>query len=261
MKVFTEYLKNNFKRALEYKTDFFMGLIGLITINFSSIIILVLIANNFTTIGEWTIWEVIFNYSLFLAGLGLHKMFFRNVVELERHIIKGTFDRFLLRPFSPFFQLVFEKLSLLDNTDFLLGIIGLTVSILNLEIKWGIWQSIGIFIAVLNSALVFTLILTIITTMSFWIYRIRAILYGTSELQEAVQNYPITIYNKPLKFILTYILPYAATNFYPALILLGKEEDKIGQVFLYLILLDIILICAEIVLWKKGVKSYQSSGS
>ena len=97
MKVFAEYLKNNFKRALEYKTDFFMGLIGLITINLSSIIILVLIANNFTTIGEWTIWEVIFNYSLFLAGLGLHKMFFRNVVELERHIIKGTFDRFLLR--------------------------------------------------------------------------------------------------------------------------------------------------------------------
>ena len=30
MKVFVEYLKNNFKRALEYKTDFVMGLIGLV---------------------------------------------------------------------------------------------------------------------------------------------------------------------------------------------------------------------------------------
>lgn len=261
MKVFVEYLKNNLKRAFEYKTDFFMGLIGLITINLSSIIILVIIANSFTTIGGWTIWEVIFNYSLFLTGLGLHKLFFRNIVELEKHIIKGTFDRFLLRPFNPFFQLVLDRLSLFDNTDFLLGIIGLVVSIFNLEIEWGIWQSIGIIIAVLNSALVFTLILTVITTMSFWIFRIRAILYGTSELQEAVQNYPITIYNQPLKFILTYILPYAATNYYPTLILLGKEENKIGQVFWYLILIDIVLICVEIVLWKKGVKSYQSSGS
>lgn len=261
MKVFAEYLKNNFKRAFEYKTDFLMGLIGLITINFSSIIILVIIANNFSTIGGWTIWEVIFNYSLFLAGLGLHKMVFRNFVNLENHIIKGTFDRFLLRPFSPFFQLVFEKLSLLDNTDFLLGISGLIVSICNLEIKWGGWKSIGLFFAILNSALVFTLILSIITTLSFWIYRTRAILYGTSEMQEAVQNYPITIYNKPLKFILTYILPYAATNFYPALILLGKAENKIGQVSIYLIVLDILLVFIEVIIWKKGIKSYQSSGS
>ena len=204
---------------------------------------------------------MIFNYSLFLTGLGLHKMIFRNVIELEKYIIRGTFDRFLLRPLSPFIQLVLEKLSLLDNTDFLLGIIGLVVSILNLKINWGGWQSIGIVIAILNSAFVFTLILSIITTMSFWIYRIRAILYGTAELQEAVQNYPITIYNKPLKFILTYILPYAATNFYPSLILLGKVKDENRQVFLYLILVDVVLICIELILWKKGIKSYQSSGS
>ena len=96
-----------------------------------------------------------------------------------------------------------------------------------------------------------------------WIcfYRVRAILYGTTELQEAVQNYPINIDNKHLKFILTYILPYAATNFYPSLILLDKVKDKTGQVILYLILIDIILICIEYFLWKKGIKCYQSSGS
>lgn len=76
-----------------------------------------------------------------------------------------------------------------------------------------------------------------------------------------MQNYPINIYNKHLKFILTYILPYAATNFYSSLILLDKVKDKTGQVILYLILIDIILICIEHFLWKKGIKCYQSSGS
>lgn len=261
MKILVEYLMNNIKKIFAYKVDFIMGFIGLVTINVSSVMILVLITNRFSSIGTWSIWEIIFNYALFLAGLGLHKMFFKNIVDLETHIIKGTFDRYLLRPLSPFFQLVFENLSLSDNTDFILGILGIVISIRNLGCEWDINEGVLLVGLIFNSALVFTLILSVITILSFWIYRVRALLYGTAELQEAVQNYPISIYNKPLKWILTYGLPYAATNFYPSLILLNKAQNKKLVIFLYLIGVDIVLFGIAGIMWKVGIKSYESSGS
>lgn len=249
----------NLKRSIEYKENFIVGFIGLVTLNLSSILILYLIISNFTDIAGWSFWEVVFNYSLFLASLGLHKVIFQNIGNLENYIIEGKFDILLIRPVSPYLQIVLEVINIEEVPDFVLGVVGLYASSVFLHNNWNILKIVWLVVSIVNGTIVFTLILSIISTFSFWMYRTYPILYGTMEVQEAVQNYPISIYNRPLKMILTYILPYAAVNYFPSVLLLGKNDSI--NIIIYIIMVDLFLIMIQKSLWSKGIKNYKSSGT
>ena len=260
MRLVKAYIKMNLKRSIEYRGNFIIGFIGLLIINISSILILYIIISNFEDIAGWTYWENIFNYALFLTSLGLHKVIFQNIGNLEDYIVDGRFDRLMLRPVSPFAQIILEVINIEEITDFFLGIIGLSISSIYLKIRWSASNIIWLVLSIINGAVVFTLILSIISTLSFWLYRVYPILYGTTELQEAVQNYPIIIYSKPLKFIVTYVLPYAAVNYFPSLILLGKTENT-NNIIIYIFSIDIVLGVIQKKLWNRGIKNYRSSGT
>ena len=81
------------------------------------------------------------------------------------------------------------------------------------------------------------------------------IFYMTSDFA----RYPITIYNEIVKNIVTYIIPFAFTAYYPASYILRGNDPVFcigGTVVLSLILFGISLI-----VWKKGISAYESAGS
>lgn len=70
-------------------------------------------------------------------------------------------------------------------------------------------------------------------------------------------KYPVSIYGKPIKFLLTYIIPFSLTSYYPASYLLtGKNLHYIGWV----IFTSFFLFLIAIFVWKKGIRKYESSG-
>lgn len=72
-------------------------------------------------------------------------------------------------------------------------------------------------------------------------------------------KYPITIYNNLIKSVITYIIPFAFTTFYPANYILTGENPffSIG----FTVVISIILMAIGVFLWNKGIKAYESSGS
>lgn len=262
MKILRIYLALNFKRSIEYRENLILGIIGLIAVNFGSLFVLYSITNRFQTIAGWNFAEITFNYSLFLACLGLHKIFFRNIINLEDYIIDGSFDRFLLRPLNIFCQLCLEWVNYCDFSDFALGITGIAISLTQSELSLSFDKYIWLALLIINGAFVFTIILAIISSGCFWLYKSYPILYSTMEIQEIVQNYPISIFKAPFRFIVTYIIPYAAINYYPSLIVLDRKMSCSGfYVVIYLVILDIILFIAFRAIWHTGIKNYKSSGT
>ena len=81
--------------------------------------------------------------------------------------------------------------------------------------------------------------------------------------EETLTNYPITIFPKAIQFILTFLLPFAFLNFYPASALLGKAIPQGYPAILPFLspLVGALVFALSVLLWNWGLKHYKSTGS
>jgi ABC-2 type transport system permease protein len=72
-------------------------------------------------------------------------------------------------------------------------------------------------------------------------------------------KYPLSIYNKGIRALITFVLPFAFTAFYPANYLITGQNFSfhIGG----LLVMSILLFCLALKIWDKGISVYESAGS
>jgi ABC-2 type transport system permease protein len=72
-------------------------------------------------------------------------------------------------------------------------------------------------------------------------------------------KYPIDIYNNVVRSILTYIIPFAFTSYFPAVYILTGENPlfNIGMT----LVVAVIVMTIGIIIWNKGISAYESAGS
>ena len=72
-------------------------------------------------------------------------------------------------------------------------------------------------------------------------------------------KYPISIYNSLLRWLISFIVPFAFTAYYPASYFLQDKDVffNIGG----LILISLIFFCISLKLWDRGLDAYESAGS
>ena len=72
-------------------------------------------------------------------------------------------------------------------------------------------------------------------------------------------KYPIDIYNNIVRSVLTYIIPFAFTAYFPALYFLTGENPlfNIGMT----IVVALIVMTIGVLIWNRGIKAYESAGS
>lgn len=257
--ILLQFFLIKWKELVEYRASFIIGLFGLLCVNGASLMSISIVLSNFSNLSGWTFWEIAFNYCLFLASLGLHKLFFRDIMNLQEYIVTGQLDLMLVKPYSLFLQLVGYGFSITDSTDFMIGVVGIIISLHSLTVKVNPFLLI-LFLMI--GVLLFTLILTIIASLSFFVIRVDRILYATMEVQEAVQHYPLSIYGRPFRYLVSTLLPYGFINYYASLILLGKiQGEELKRVAFSYVGILLFLSIVAIVLWKKGRLKYESSGS
>ena len=71
-------------------------------------------------------------------------------------------------------------------------------------------------------------------------------------------KYPVGIYGKRMLQFCTFVIPYALIQYYPLLYILDRRQ---GVRWIFFPLLAMLFLIPCYLLWKLGVKKYQSSGS
>jgi ABC-2 type transport system permease protein len=76
-------------------------------------------------------------------------------------------------------------------------------------------------------------------------------------------EYPLTIYPTGVRWLLTFVLPFALITYYPAERLLGRNETGALLPVLSLAAVPAGLLFLGIagLVWRAGVRHYQSTGS
>jgi ABC-2 type transport system permease protein len=256
--IFFQYVAQYLKTRLEYRANLFVEILTDLLNQAVNFVFILVVFGHTQMLAGWTREEIIFIYGFFLVPSALFSAFFNIWDFNERYIIKGELDRILTRPIHSLFQIILERMELEALFG---GITGLAVMIyagrtLGLEIRW--FDPILFFVFVMGGVLVYAGIFVLIACISFWSdakSSIMPMMYNISNYG----RYPVDIYNKVIRFILTWILPFAFVGVYPASFFLGKSEWY-NYAFITPVI-GIIFFGISILVWNEGVKRYRGAGN
>ncbi|HET9904980.1 MAG TPA: ABC-2 family transporter protein, partial [Anaerolineales bacterium] len=99
---------------IQYRANFIAGIFGLVFWNIINLGLIGVLVSRFTNLNNWTVWELVFLYCLWILGHSLYGLFFSHTAQMEDYLIEGTFDQFLLRPASPLLQFLGRELQYIE---------------------------------------------------------------------------------------------------------------------------------------------------
>lgn len=244
---------------MEYKADFLIGLFAFFVIQASGIAFIYLIFQQIPKLNGWNFDQIVFIYGFAQLPRGLDHLFTDNLWMLSGRIIaKGQFDRYLLRPINPLFQLIAEVVQPDAIGELLVGIILVTTSIVKLKISLSIIDILIFIFLVICGSIIYTSIKLLFASIAFWIKYSQAILFMNYMMSDFAK-YPMSIYSKWLRIILSYVIPFAFTAYYPASYFIGKVNLTMAAFGTFAI--AVISFAIAYTVWLLGMRAYESAGN
>lgn len=253
------FISQYLKKLMEYKTDFLLGAIGLLIAQALQLIFLGVIFSQIPALIGWTFEEILFIYGFSLIPKSLDHLFTDNLWMVGYRIVrKGEFDKYLTRPINTLYHVIAENFCVDAFGEMLTCILLLSYSIPNLNIPFH-WYTIPLWIVVsIFATLIYTSLKIMTAAIAFWTKasgHITHMLYMSNEFSK----YPVSIYNKAIQTVITYIIPFAFTAYYPASYFLTGENPLfcIGGT----IVAGTVLFLIALFVWSRGLRAYESAGS
>lgn len=257
-RIFFHYLSQYFKTRLAYRADFFSAIVSNLISELINLVFILVVFLHVPLLNDWNRDEIIFIYGYFLIPYALFSMFFSFWDFNERYIIRGEMDRVLTRPIHNLAQVSLESIA----PDRIFGVItGLLIMIyaaVRLELTFTWYDPFLFILMLLGSTLIYAGVYTAIAAVSFFTDSRT----GISPMVYNIQNYgryPVDVYNKVIRVILTWILPFAFVGMYPSAYFLGKQA---WYTYAFLTpVMGIVFFAIGLGVWNWGVKRYRGAGS
>lgn len=258
IKLYFYYIKMNIKKMIQYKTDTVIGIISNLLIQVSSIIFIWTIFLNVKELSNWTLYEIVLFYAVFTICKGLNNIFFDNLWIVGKEFLrKGTFDVLLVRPANELFQIIGSKIQFEGVGTLSLGFASLVFAIKGISISIGIKEILLLLVSFVIGTILIAGINLIFTVSSFWVIKSNNIIWMVYSFSDFAQ-YPLEMFGLGISFVLTYILPYGFVGYYPVCVILGKLPT---YYMIYEVMITMSISIVSIVLWKLGLKKYESVGN
>lgn len=253
-----EYIKNYLKSRLTYRADFWVEVISDLLFQATNLIFILVIFQHTDSLGGWSEAEVIFVYGYFMIPYGIFSCFINLWGFSERYIVKGEMDRVLTRPAYSLFQVILENIDPPSLIGSFVGAGIMGVCWVQLGIPFGILELLVLMLMVVGSVMIYIGIYTALTAISFFSDAPTGILPLMYNIQ-SYGRYPVTIYNRVIQVVLTWIIPFAFVGVYPAAYFLDQEITK--SFALLTPVMGLIFMTGGILTWNYGVRNYRGAGS
>ncbi len=256
--MFLESLKLNIKSKLEYKASFIFNSISQFFVFFTFYFMIIGLFYKFNNIKGFTVYEVLLCFSIIQMGYSFSETFFRGIDKFENLIINGNLDRFLVRPRGILFQTICNEIDLIKIFRVIQAIIIMIISLVKLNIDWNIFKVITLILMIVGSIVIFLGIFILTASYCFVTVQGLEVKNVLTDGGKFLAQYPISIYKKGVRFVFTFIIPYAFINYYPLIYFLGKSNNTL---YMFSPLLVFIFLIPCLLSFKIGLKHYGSVGS
>ncbi|WP_413240392.1 ABC transporter permease [Paenibacillus sp. 1P07SE] len=259
MGLFWEYMKNYAKTRLTYRLDFWIEVLSDLMFQGLNLIFILVVFQHTESLGGWSQAEVVFVYGYFMIPYGIFNTFFNLWSFSDRYIVKGEMDRVLTRPAHNLVQIVLENMDPPSLIGSVIGaiIVGISWSQLGMPFEW--LDLLVMTALVISSVMIYAGLYIALTAIAFYSDSPTGIL----PLMYNIQNYgryPVGIFNKTIRFILTWVLPFAFVGVYPASYFLDRTGAE-GSMAMLTPLVGVVFLAIGLAVWNHGVSRYRGAGS
>jgi ABC-2 type transport system permease protein len=260
MSLYFKYLLILFKSQMQYRTSFWLLSFGQFFIPFTVFAGLYFLFERFGQIKGWEFFEVALCFAVIHMAFATSECFARGYDSFSSLIVKGEFDRLLVRPRNTFVQVLGSKFEFTRFGRLLQSVMVLTWALWNLAIDWSAIKAITLCLMIISGVLIFTGIYILAATMCFWTIQGLEVANIFTDGGREMAQYPLNIYQKWITKFFTYVIPFGTVNYLPLMYVLGKTE---GNDILYMLtpLIGSLFILPCLFVWRIGVRYYRSTGS
>lgn len=256
--LYLHYISITIRSSMQYKMSFFLIVAGRFLVSINGILGVFFIFNRFHQVKGYTLGEVMLCFSIVQMGFSLAECLAGGFASFPSTVRRGEFDRLLLRPRSAILQLLGSKFEI-SRIGMILQAVGMFIyGIAVSPVEWTLSRCVTVVIMLLGGTLLFSGIFLLEAAFCFFtlegLEAFNILSYGAKEHGK----YPIDIYGRGMMKFCTYVIPYTLIQYYPLQYMLGRTNNMryiiypLGAVLFFLF---------AYVIWRIGMKLYQSAGS
>lgn len=259
MKLYWQFFKARLKVMMEYRVDFLIGVFSIIFVQGTSVLFVKVVFDHIPELNGWSFYEMLFILGIASTGRSIHHIFFDNLWTIGWGYIRpGNFDRLLVRPINPLFHLVADRVQQDGIGQLVIGIIILGWSMPNLDLAWSVVNVVWLLVMIVSSGAIFVAVNLLIASLSFWMVDSLPIMWAVHNTSDFAR-YPMTIYHKGIRALLTWVIPYGFTAFYPAAFFI--EDSGFRTLAMWSPAVAIVSCFIAYRVWCLGLRSFSSTGS
>lgn len=262
MKYMIHAVKMLFKSAMQYRASLVMQVIAQFVMTGGEMLAVVVLLTRFKAVGHWGANEIMFFFGVMQSSFALTELFGRGITSFAWFVQRGEFDALILRPRPLLIQVMVSQLDPRRLGSFAVGVIAMLVAAGRLHIQWTILKALLLAEVVLGSMLLVLGLFMIEATVSFFsvksIEMVNILTYGG----RTACQYPVDVYPGVLRFLFTYLAPFAMCMHWPVSWVIGQPMMNLPTWGYFLTPLAGVAFFAVMVrIWYVGVKHYRSTGT
>ncbi|KHD46085.1 ABC transporter permease [Streptococcus hongkongensis] len=257
MRMHAIFIKQYLKQIMEYKVDFFVGVLGVFLTQGLNLLFLKVLFQHIPSLEGWTFEQIAFIYGFSLIPKGIDHLFFDNLWAIGQRLVRrGDFDKYLTRPLNPLFHVLVETFQVDALGELLVAILLLGSTYSSVE-----WTALNVFLFLITipfATLIYTSLKIATASIAFWTKQSGAVTYIFYMFNDFAK-YPMSIYHPILRWVISFIIPFAFTAYYPAAYFLNGQGlfFNIGG----LVLVSLLFFVLSLKIWYLGIDAYESAGS
>jgi len=250
------------RSQMQYRTSFAIQSAVMFLVMVSDLAPVWILARFFGSLEGWSFAELALLYGMVETSWASVETVLRGFENFSTYLVQGDLDRILLRPRSVILQVATRDFDARKLSRIAQGVLVLSVAcaVLGLGAASLAWVALGIA----GGMLCFAGIVMAGAAIQFWT------LGQAQELQNiltyggaAALTYPVSIYASWFRRVLTYGVPLAFVNYFPALAALGRTEAAgwpSGTPWLSPFVCALVLSLG-LAAFTRGLRRYESTGS
>ena len=264
--LYARLVRMQLRAQMQYKADLFIDVLTYFLVTALEFATLLLYFVPFPSLLGWHVGEVAMLSAVVSVGFGLAELFGGGIDNFSEVIRRGDFDRVLLRPVTALIQVSTNEFRLRRLGRITQGFCAFALALFLLRgahLAWTPLKILALFFGTISSGLIFVSILLLGATVCFWTIETteltNILTYGGREML----SYPLTIYNQVLQRMFVFIVPLAFGTYIPVCYVLGRALPfglPDGLAF-FSPLVALLFALVALVVWRFGVRRYQSTGS
>jgi ABC-2 type transport system permease protein len=249
------------RAALAYPASFWMMAWSQFTVGLLDFVGIWIMFHTVDALGGFGLAEIAFLYGATAFGLGIADLAGGQVEHLGRLIRMGRLDTMLLKPLPLIVQVCADEFALRRVARITQALLVLAVA--STYVSWTPAKVGLTLVMLLSGAVIFLSVFVLFGCVQFWTVDASEVANAFTYGGNTLTQYPLTIYPREVVAGLSYLVPLAFVNWYPALYVLDRTDPYGFPEWLRYAspLAAAVLVAVTAVVWRAGVRHYESTGS